>query len=159
MPADVPGLSLVVAQSGTDVMLRPVGEIDVSSASVMTTCAEAVVESTTGDIVVDLSAVTFMDSSALHVLITLHRRLVVEERRLRVENVGSSLYRLFEISGVGQHLGLDAPQRTGVVAPSHPGARSGLPSEPQDRRRERRASRESWSAVAQTSTPARIVST
>ena len=75
-----------------------VGEIDAHSAPAL---AAALEESTADTIVVDMSGVTFMDSSGLRVLLALAERS--GGRSLQIAQPSRPIMRLFEISGLVDH--------------------------------------------------------
>lgn len=77
-----------------------VGEIDAHSAPAL---AAALEESTADTIVVDMSGVTFMDSSGLRVLLALAERSTTGGRSLRIAQPSRPIMRLFEISGLVDH--------------------------------------------------------
>ena len=71
-----------------------------------------------GDLRVDLSGVTFMDSSGLRVALEVHQRLTREGRRLVLVAPPRAVTRLIEVAGLVSHLHVeppidvaDAPQR------------------------------------------------
>lgn len=63
------------------------GEFDAVSAPVTRTEFERVVTDGAGDVIVDLSGVTFMDSSGAGALVFLHKRLVGQKRTLELIGV------------------------------------------------------------------------
>ena len=56
------------------------------------------------DITLDLSAVEFMDSSGLRVILELHQRAQDGSRRLLLRTPSPAVARLFEIAGLQDHL-------------------------------------------------------
>jgi anti-sigma B factor antagonist len=80
-------------------VLRIAGELD------LTTVADAdarISEADTGDLVLDLTGLTFLDSAAVHLLFRTVRRLRGEERRLAfVVPSGSPAHRIVEILDLG----------------------------------------------------------
>ena len=74
-----------------------VGEIDAHSAPAL---AAALEESTADTIVVDMSGVTFMDSSGLRVLLALTER---SSPSLRLAQPSRPIMRLLEVSGLVDH--------------------------------------------------------
>jgi anti-sigma B factor antagonist len=86
----------------TDDGLRLAGEIDAASSVAL--AAELDPLPTGHRIVLDLAAVTFIDSSGLRVLIDAHRRAETEGRLLVIANPSPPVSRLFEISGLTNHL-------------------------------------------------------
>jgi anti-anti-sigma factor len=57
-----------------------------------------------GDVEVDMSAVSFMDSSGLRALIGAHQTAESEERRVVVRKPSPPVARLIEVSGLSGHL-------------------------------------------------------
>lgn len=62
-------------REGRAAVVRPQGEVDVRTAPVLRRAMDDAVATAAGDLVVDLSAVTFIDSSGLGVLLGRFRRL------------------------------------------------------------------------------------
>ncbi|MGA9275916.1 STAS domain-containing protein [Ilumatobacter sp.] len=58
----------------------------------------------TGEVRVDTSAVGFIDSSGLRVLISAHQAAEAAERRLVIDQPSSAVVRLIEVSGLSGHL-------------------------------------------------------
>jgi anti-anti-sigma factor len=78
------------------------GELDAHSAPGL---RERLGASTDGaETVLDMSGITFMDSSGLRVLIDAHRQAADRERRLVVVEPSPSVRRVLEIAGVLDHL-------------------------------------------------------
>jgi len=55
-----------------------------------------------GDVELDVTAVTFMDSAGLHVLTQAHKVLSARGRRLRLVDPSPSVRRLLEITGMAE---------------------------------------------------------
>jgi anti-anti-sigma factor len=88
-----------------DVRFVPLaGEYDVSNSTTIVDALLADVDSPT--VVGDLSATTFMDSTSLRALIEVRARLQEQGRELRLVHPSPTLQRLFEVSGLGEHLGV-----------------------------------------------------
>jgi anti-sigma B factor antagonist len=90
-----------LAISNTANGLAVSGEIDAHTAP---TLAEAIDSSDVSELEVDLSAVEFVDSSGLRVLIDAHQRADADGRVLRLARPSAAVRRLFEISGVDDYL-------------------------------------------------------
>ena len=86
------------------------GEIDLATvpeAERLITEAEA---GNPGRLVIDLSQVTFMDSSGLRVLLTAHRRAEEDGRSFALVKGSDTVNRLLEVTGLAERLELlDAP--------------------------------------------------
>jgi len=61
----------------------------------------------TGDVVLDIAGVDFMDSSGLRVIIEAHDRAHAAHRRLVLRSPSGVVRRLFEVSGLSEHLFID----------------------------------------------------
>ncbi|HEU4540271.1 MAG TPA: STAS domain-containing protein [Jiangellaceae bacterium] len=78
------------------VIVRPVGEVDLSNASTLEARLCALIER--GHMVVDLSQVTFLDSTGLSVMIVVHRRGRALGHTLRLSGAQDPVRRVFEIT-------------------------------------------------------------
>ena len=79
-----------------------VGDLDVSTCRALDASLRKVAAAST--LHLDLAGVTFMDSSALRVLIEQHARFEAASGHLGLVNVSSATARLLEISGLDGHL-------------------------------------------------------
>jgi anti-anti-sigma factor len=82
------------------------GEIDAHSAPMLAERLSGCSGAET-DIVIDLSGVTFMDSSGLRVLIDIRQRLEATPHRLVLASPSDSVIRLLEVAGLDGHFTLD----------------------------------------------------
>ncbi len=83
------------ADTGDDIRVIATGEIDAASASLLATELDQAIVCGNGVVHVDLSAVTFMDSSGVNALLTANQR-----GRLHVTAVHPAVQRVLEITGV-----------------------------------------------------------
>ncbi len=60
------------------------GEVDLATAPALRETLLPAIEQRTGRVVVDLSEVSFMDSTGVHVLVEAHHRLTPQSRRLAI---------------------------------------------------------------------------
>jgi len=91
---DSPGSPIFVAV--VDGVIHVCGEIDLKTAPELDAClGEA-----DGEVRIDMSAVTFVDSVGLSVLITHHRRHLSQGTTLRIVAVSQPVRRLLEITGL-----------------------------------------------------------
>ena len=91
---------LHVRGDGGKVSLGLVGEFDMSAVEYFQSVVEEVATSNGDVVVVDLAALTFIDSSGVSALIEMRRRLAADGRGLRVENVSPPAARVFEMIGL-----------------------------------------------------------
>lgn len=113
MVADDAASLRVERGSGTIVLI---GEIDAYTEARVRDALTCAPDS--GDLRVDFSGVTFIDSSGLRVVLGVHQKLTREGRRLILVAPTTAMIRLIEIAGLVSHLHVepplhpaDAPQR------------------------------------------------
>lgn len=98
---DLTGLSYTVDRSGTVPVAVLTGEIDLASIDALEAAIAATEQDAAGtDVVLDMSAVTFLDSSGLRVLVTAHDRLHTAARRLVIRRPPAPVLRVLEITGL-----------------------------------------------------------
>lgn len=85
---------------GVSHVIRLFGELDTASAELLERELERVEATEAPRIVVDLSGLTFMDSTGIRLLLTTHRRLQDSSDRLRLRRGPDTVHRVFELSGV-----------------------------------------------------------
>lgn len=106
MVADNPPLQIELTPTGR----RVIGEIDAHTADVLR--AELQPDADGHDVRVDLSAVTFVDSSGLRVLLEAHLALQQAGRRLVLVAPSRPVVRLFEVTGLAGALDVEPPLGT-----------------------------------------------
>jgi anti-anti-sigma factor len=85
------------------------GEVDMSNATDLREAGEkAVTADSVDSLVVDLSAVTFMDSSGLGALVAIRAAAADAARSLRITNPSPRVRQVIEVCGLGPEFGLDA---------------------------------------------------
>ena len=87
--------------TATDDGLSVAGEIDAHTAPGL---AEAIDGCEQQHIVIDMSAIEFVDSSGLRVLIEAHQKARAEDRSVQLANPSTAVSRLLEISGIDHYL-------------------------------------------------------
>ena len=91
-----------------DVVLAPHGDLDLKVAPELQGRIAAAIEDGADAVVIDLSAVTFIDSMGLGVLVGAAHRLKPRGGRLRVVVPAPHLRRIFELTLLDQVLSLDS---------------------------------------------------
>ena len=86
--------------SDTEARLNAAGEIDSTSAPVLKDRLNGLLDAGAGDITIDLTGVTFLDSAGLCVLAAAYRRSTAEHRRLRVLASSRAVMRPLQITGL-----------------------------------------------------------
>ena len=92
---------------GTDVHVTVMGEIDAASAPALQQRLDEIIEVTSGGVVLNMSGVSFIDSTGLRALLNVRQHLVAHHRSLTVRNVSASARQLFRLTGLGPLLGVD----------------------------------------------------
>ena len=96
-----PELRCTVAAFDGGHLVSVSGEVDMATAPRL---AEAVAQFTNGSVTVDLSGVTFLDSSGLNALVAAGKYIEHRNGRLLVRDASPIVQRLFEISGLDGYL-------------------------------------------------------
>jgi anti-sigma B factor antagonist len=109
------------AVAGVDVrdgatVVRLVGELDLYNADEIRTALRAVVEDGPERVVVDLSDVTFVDSTALGVLIEARTKLP-NRRAFLLASPGLETRRALQVSGLDRHLAVHESLAEALAAP------------------------------------------
>jgi anti-anti-sigma factor len=97
-------LALLVVPDRDVVRVEPRGEIDLASRDVLDEGLRQLWDSGWRHVVLDLSAVSFMDSSALQVLLGHHRRAVGAARRLSIADCSPEVSRVLALTGLDRVL-------------------------------------------------------
>jgi anti-sigma B factor antagonist len=93
-------LELTVSENGAETMVSAAGELDVNTAPELREQLARLVTEGARTVVVDLAAVTFVDSTALSVLVSALKRLRQADGDLQLEAPSPSVRRVFEITGL-----------------------------------------------------------
>ena len=104
----MPGLRVVPQTVGFRCVLDVQGEIDVATAGMLRSALEEALESGRRDIWVDLSEVTFMDSSGLKMLAQADHDVAGHNGRLTVICPTGPVRRTLELTGLVDELGVRA---------------------------------------------------
>jgi anti-sigma B factor antagonist len=75
------------------------GELDALTAALLEAELRDAAATAKGDLVVDLTGITFMDSAGINVLVRIYKVLDVESRKLILQNPASPVRRALEIGG------------------------------------------------------------
>jgi anti-sigma B factor antagonist len=96
-----------VVTFGRAVQVTASGEIDSSSSPVFERHLDGVLDSRPGELVIDLCAVTFLDSAGLCVLASAHRRARELQIPMRVLASSRAVVRPLQITGLWRLLGAE----------------------------------------------------
>lgn len=106
---DTSPASVAVDDDGTIVVN---GEFDAFTAPDLAEALERLDGDSSATVVVEMSGVTFIDSSTLQVLIEQHRRLDEGGGRLVISSPSAAVTRLFDIAGLNEHFNIEATPAT-----------------------------------------------
>jgi anti-anti-sigma factor len=102
-------LRLFITNAGSQSRLDVAGEVDLATVGDLRDHLDLLVTSGTGDVVVDMAAVTFCDAVGLHVLLDAHEALRTSGRNIRVVNPSRPVTRLLQLTAVDTILLVPAP--------------------------------------------------
>jgi anti-sigma B factor antagonist len=85
------------------------GDIDMSSAAALDEVLDDVLDAGASFVVLDLSAVSFLDSSGLRSIVRASRALAERDGQLTCAGLSGAASRVLEISGLLEHLRAEAP--------------------------------------------------
>jgi anti-anti-sigma factor len=97
-------LEIDVIPDGHAVTLRLVGELDMATVPTLRACVENV-DSGFGTIILDLSALKFLDSSGIGFVAWLHRELQPQLRSLELWGATNHVQHVLDLSGLSQVIG------------------------------------------------------
>lgn len=82
------------------VVVEVCGELDLASAPELRSSLLGLIESGVRSIAVDLSAITFIDSTGLTVLVQAHKQMLRREGRLVIRRPSERAMQLFQLTGL-----------------------------------------------------------
>jgi anti-anti-sigma factor len=100
----VAGLRIVVSQRGTTVSVELEGECDLAARDALRDTINAVLARDPGRVVLDLSRLSFIDSSGIHLVVELAQRSEPRQVHLVIFPGPRAVQRPFELCGLGQRL-------------------------------------------------------
>jgi anti-anti-sigma factor len=83
------------------------GELDMATAPDLATVLDSVMEDGHEQVVIDLSALSFLDSSGIAVLVTSQHQLIEKKRHLVVRAARPHAMKVFEIAGLVDFLNVE----------------------------------------------------
>ena len=99
--ADAPvTLDLTVSERGNETVVTAAGELDVNTAPELREQLARLISGGANNLSIDLSAVSFVDSTALSVLVSALKRLRQADGDLQLASPTPSVRRVFEITGL-----------------------------------------------------------
>jgi anti-sigma B factor antagonist len=86
------------------------GEVDLATAATMLKAGEDALAASSGELVVDLGEVSFIDSTGLGALVQLRNLAGAQDRSLRLEPVSRAVMRAMALAGLADLFGLSATE-------------------------------------------------
>ena len=104
-------LSIRSSREGVLHRLLLIGELDIATVPMLEAAFDAVYSDEAAEvIVVDLTELSFMDSTGIHLLLRMHAACE-DDDRLRVVNGSRAVVRLLDVTGVRDHLPIISSDR------------------------------------------------
>jgi anti-sigma B factor antagonist len=100
LAVDPPGLSVTRRDAGEEAMLVVRGEIDMATGPALDRQLRIVEASSARRIVLDFASLDFMDSTAIHVLVSAQQRADANGHELVLANLPAHAHRLLSLTGV-----------------------------------------------------------
>jgi anti-sigma B factor antagonist len=100
---------LEVARDGERAIVRPSGDVDLATSGQLTAAVLGLLNHGCARVMLDLRAVTFLDSSGIRALVAVHQRAEELHVRLSVTLGGGQTRRVLELTGLLDHLHLEGP--------------------------------------------------
>jgi anti-sigma B factor antagonist len=105
-----------VSRADSSAAVRAAGEIDSTTAPLLSQHLTELLDSQVRELTVDLRGVSFLDSAGLCVLATMHRRAVRQDARMRVLASSRAVVRPLQITGLWDLLRAEQVAEAGQVA-------------------------------------------
>ena len=99
--------ALQVTEDGYGHVVMLAGDLDLQTAPKLRACLR---DFTGETVTLDFSGVTFMDSTALGVLLTAHKKAFQTGGRIILQGVQPAQMKVFELVGLAEHLDFDGDQ-------------------------------------------------
>jgi anti-sigma B factor antagonist len=103
-----PDLSLTTKRSGSRAVVHVKGDLDAFSAPSLEAEVAHLVAGNTRDVVFDLSATGFLDSSGLRALLVAERSVLDTGGTITLRDPSEPVQRLLEITGLSDHFPVEA---------------------------------------------------
>lgn len=96
-----PGFDVSLSATGGVTVVRVVGDVDLATSPRLKEALDEAIRSGSDAVRLDMSDVTFLDSSGISVLVDAQQRLQDASSKLVLHGVGDHVRRVLEISGLG----------------------------------------------------------
>jgi anti-sigma B factor antagonist len=119
-----PLFEVMTFETPAGVVLRLVGELDMSTISLMQEAADTLIRDERAEITVDLREITFMDSSGLHALLALRGYAQANDANLTLVPAPDPVMLIVRIAGVEDSFQyVEEPPRPAMAEPTGSSAR------------------------------------
>jgi anti-sigma B factor antagonist len=109
---DVPGIAIAVHREGDNVVVNVRGEVDVTGATELGGVVADLVEDGASCLILDLSEVTFLDSTGLSVLVAGRNQCLAVAGDLKLRDPSPAAWKVLNITGLDEVFSLDATEAT-----------------------------------------------
>jgi len=106
------GFGAAASRSNDTAVVAVHGDVDLYTAPRLWETIDAAIAGTPHELVIDLSDVSFVDSSGLSVLVKAHKRLRPVDGTVVVRGAGEQVYMALELTKLTSLLTVEAPVRT-----------------------------------------------
>ncbi|HOK49839.1 MAG TPA: STAS domain-containing protein [Sedimentibacter sp.] len=87
---------------GKDVVIRPIGEVDIYTSPELKNSVLSLIEDKKTDIVIDGESLDYIDSTGLGVLMCIYKKLQEKNLNFKIVNLKPNIYKLFDITGLNK---------------------------------------------------------
>ncbi|HHY99647.1 MAG TPA: STAS domain-containing protein [Sedimentibacter sp.] len=87
---------------GKDVVIRPIGEVDIYTSPELKNNVLSLIEDKKTDIVIDGESLDYIDSTGLGVLMCIYKKLQEKNLNFKIVNLKPNIYKLFDITGLNK---------------------------------------------------------
>jgi len=109
--------SLHVACNGQGPIITLTGDLDITTAPILRDCLQDHLGDT---VTLDFAGVTFMDSSALEVVLSAHKQTTADGGRVILSGMRPQQMRLFELLGLTDYVNLESDATGACPAAANP---------------------------------------
>jgi anti-anti-sigma factor len=102
MGREFEGLQVLTAIGGAAIRVRAAGELDLASVNVLSEALDGALEAGIGDVEIELSELSFCNSTGLCALLGAQRELNATGRRLRLLDPAPNVLRLLDLTSTRQ---------------------------------------------------------
>ncbi|HOW22921.1 MAG TPA: STAS domain-containing protein [Sedimentibacter sp.] len=87
---------------GKDIVIRPIGEVDIYTSPELKNSVLSLIEDKKTDIVIDGESLDYIDSTGLGVLMCIYKKLQEKNLNFKIVNLKPNIYKLFDITGLNK---------------------------------------------------------